>query len=82
MPFPFPMSPFLAILAPPLFACVGIAGTGVRGVPGEVGGLASGAELMEWAPRLCVYDEVRTGKNSGLRVLVKVIVTENGSPAK
>jgi len=50
-----------------------------RGMPGEVGGLASGAELMEWAPRLC---EFLTFRDSGVRVLVKVIVTEKGSPAK
>ena len=53
---PFPMKPFLTILVPPLFTRVGAAGTAVRGVPGDVGGLARGAELMECAPRLCVCD--------------------------
>lgn len=53
---------------------------GVRGVPGEVGGRASGAELIEWAPRLwvCGLD----GPESGDRVFLNVTVTENGSPAK
>ena len=54
----------------------------VLGVPGDVGGLARGAELIEWAARLCVCDTVRGGTESGVRVFVKVIVTENGSPAK
>ena len=52
-------------------------------VPGDVGGLARGAELMECAPRLCV---VRTavvgGAGARCRVLVKVMRTEKGSPAK
>ena len=59
-------------------------GTAVRGVPGDVGGRARGTELMEWAPRRCVWEEDR-GRGvgaSGVRVLVNVIVTENGSPAK
>lgn len=54
----------------------------MRGVPGDVGGRARGAELTECAPRLwaredegiCVYD--------GDRVFVKVIVAAKGSPAK
>ena len=53
---------------------------GVRGVPGEVGGRARGAELMEWDPRLCECG--LDGPACGDRVLVKVIVTANGSPAK
>lgn len=54
-----------------------------RGVPGDVGGLANGAELMECAARLCVCDEaVRGGGASGARVFVNVIRTVNGSPAK
>lgn len=59
---------------------------GVLGVPGDVGGLAIGAELIEWAPRLCVCDsdlwEAATAALSGDRVFVKVIVTVKGSPAK
>lgn len=51
------------------------------GMPGDVGGLARGAELMEWAPRLCVLFLV-LGDDSGVRVFVNVIVTVNGSPAK
>jgi hypothetical protein len=31
------MNPFLTMLVPPLFARVGIAGTAILGVPGEVG---------------------------------------------
>lgn len=54
-----------------------------RGVPGDVGGLANGAELMECAARLCVCDEaVRGGGASGDLVFVNVIRTANGSPAK
>lgn len=46
------MSPFLAILTPPFCPRAGVIGTTLRGVPGDVGGLARGAELIEWAPRL------------------------------
>jgi hypothetical protein len=54
----------------------------LRGVPGEVGGLARGAELMECEPRLCEYGLGLAEIVSGDRVFVKVILTENGSPAK
>jgi hypothetical protein len=54
----------------------------LRGVPGEVGGRASGAELMECAPRLCVGAVTLEGPASDVRVFVNVIVTEKGSPAK
>jgi len=54
----------------------------LRGVPGEVGGLARGAELMECEPRLCEYGLGLAETVSGDRVFVKVILTENGSPAK
>lgn len=39
---------------------------------------------MEWAPRLCVWEDERgaAGGASGVRVLVNVIVTEKGSPEK
>ena len=59
-------------------------GTTVRGVPGDVGGRDKGTELMECAPRRCVWEEDRgaAAGASGVRVLVKVIVTEKGSPAK
>lgn len=73
------MRPFLIGLSSPLRVCVGIAGAAVRGVPGEVGGRARGAELIEWAPRLCVGLEVVA---SGERVFVNVMFTEKGSPAK
>lgn len=63
--------------------------SGGRGLkPGEVGGLASGAELIEWAFRLC---DLGTGAEAGallllfgegVRVLVKVIATVKDSPAK
>ena len=46
------MNPFLVILTPPFCPRVGTIGTAVRGVPGDVGGLARGAELIECAPRL------------------------------
>lgn len=54
------------------------------GIPGDVGGLASGAELMEWEPRLCVLLLLLLLAlgDSGVRVFVNVIVTVNGSPAK
>lgn len=78
----FPINPFLAILAPPLASCVGVGGSSaVRGVPGDVGGRARGAELTECAPRLCACLE-GAEEDSGERVFVKVIVTEKGSPAK
>lgn len=64
---------------------VGAAGNAVR-VPGDVGGRANGTELTECAPRLCVLaaecDAEREDGISGVRVFVKVIVTEKGSPAK
>jgi hypothetical protein len=75
-----PTSPFLTILSFPLDARVDVARTGVRGVPGDVGGRASGAELMECAARVCEYN--LWGGDSGERVFVNVIVAENGSPAK
>jgi hypothetical protein len=43
-----------------------------------VGGLASGAEEMECAPRLWA----RAGLGSGAATLVKVTEAEKGSPAK
>lgn len=58
--------------------------TAVRGVPGEVGGRARGAELMLWDARLWVCDwdpEEGHGVCTG-RVFVIVIDTENVSPAK
>lgn len=54
----------------------------LRGVPGDVGGRASGAELIECAPRLCVCGLALDGPTSGERAFVKVILTENVSPAK
>ena len=53
---PFPMKPLLTILVTPLFVGADTVCTAVRGVPGDVGGLARGAELMECAPRLWVCD--------------------------
>lgn len=76
------MKPLLEILVSPLWPRVGVVGIAVRGVPGDVGGLASGAELIECAPRLCVCDCKRIGNDSALRVFVKVMDTEKGSPAK
>lgn len=76
------MNPFLAILTPPFCPRVGVIGTAVRGVPGDVGGLARGAELIEWAPRLCAWVWERLGSDSADRVFVKVMDTEKGSPAK
>jgi hypothetical protein len=74
------MNPLLEGTLSPLFrASMGV--TKVRGVPGEVGGRARGAELMEWAPRRW-EGRVREGAEDGVRVFVKVIVTEKGSPAK
>ena len=64
-----------------LVARKGITGTAVLGVPGDVGGLASGAELIEWAARVCVKDRGEEDE-LGERVLMNVMVTENGSPAK
>lgn len=62
----------------------------MAGVPGDVGGRAIGAELIECAARLCEYepDAVRGlrcapgAPASGERVFVKVMVTAKGSPAK
>jgi hypothetical protein len=52
-------------------------------VPGDVGGLANGAELIECAPRLCVVRIAAVGGGGArCRVLVKVMRTEKGSPAK
>lgn len=81
-----PISPFLPGL-PSLLACCGICWTvvrGVLGVPGDVGGRARGAELIECAFRLCAWEweMARDGPGSGERVFVNVIVTEKGSPAK
>jgi len=55
---------------------------GFFGRPGEVGGRASRAELTECALRLCVERGGTTWGACGERVLVIVIVTERGSPAK
>lgn len=81
----FPMSPFLLDVR----FCGrdsgdgAYTGVGARGVRGEVGGLASGAELIECAARLCVDMEGRGAfVVAGCRVFVKVTVTEKGSPAK
>lgn len=76
----FPMKPFRVIFIPRPSGRIGRTGNAVRGVPGDVGGLAIGAELIEWAPRLCEREV--EGKDSGLRVFVNVIVTAKGSPAK
>ena len=51
-----------------------------RSRPGEVGGRARGAELTEWAPRLCVARW--GGRDSEERVFVMVMFTDSGSPAK
>ena len=60
----------------------GVAGfEGLFGRPGEVGGRARRAELTECALRLCVERGGRTCA-WGERVLVMVMVTERGSPAK
>ena len=79
-PGTWPMSLFRAGMSRALLtgAETGVTAVG-RGIPGEVGGLARGAELMEWTPRLC---EFLTFGDSGVRIFVKVIVTENCSPAK
>jgi hypothetical protein len=69
-----------SLIVPFCFAAEGTAA--LRGGPGEVGGLASGAELMECEPRLCDNELGLTETASGDRVFVKVIFTENGSPAK
>lgn len=55
---------------------------GLFGSPGEVGGRASRAELTECALRLCVERGGATTCTWGERVLVIVMVTERGSPAK
>ena len=80
--FFFPISPFLrgTSIWASVFNRDGV--FALRGVPGDVGGRASGAELIEWAPRLCVCGLGLDGPASGECVLVNVIVTENGSPAK
>jgi hypothetical protein len=75
-----PMNPFLTGTSSP-FGRGGMGVTRVRGVPGDVGGRARGAELIECAPRRWEGREV-DGVEEGVRVFVKVIVTENGSPAK
>ena len=54
---------------------------GLFGSPGEVGGRARRAELTECALRLCV-ERWGTACAWGERVLVMVMVTERGSPAK
>ncbi len=56
----------------------------LRGVPGEVGRGARGAELMECDARLCVCElGLLDPPASGVdRVLVNVTLTEKGSPAK
>lgn len=81
-----PINPFRAIGPTDSEWRMGKAGIAERMVPGEVGGRAIGTELMECALRLCECvaecEAERGGTASGLRVLVKVIVTENGSPAK
>jgi len=60
-----------------------VAFEGLFGRPGEVGGRASRTELTECALRLCVCVE-RGGTTCAWseRVLVMVMVTERGSPAK
>lgn len=77
-----PTNPFRVGASSPLCDLLGRLGTAVRGVPGDVGGRARGAELIEWAPRLCECVLGCEGPASGVRVFVNVIVTENGSPAK
>ena len=59
-----------------------IGGTAVLGVTGDVGGRASGAELIECTARLWVCESVRFAEGVGLRVFVNVTDIENGSPAK
>lgn len=79
----FPTSPFRTGASVLLLARAARGATGVTlGVPGEVGGRESGAELMECAPRLWPYTDGFEGPASAFRVFVNVIVTENGSPAK
>lgn len=76
------MRPFLERGASPLRVRLGTNGFGVR-MPGDVGGREMGAELIEWAPLLWVWDaDLGCTGASGECVLVKVIVTANGSPAK
>jgi hypothetical protein len=52
------------------------------GSPGDVGGRASRAELTECALRLCVERGAAATCAWGERVLVILMVTERGSPAK
>jgi hypothetical protein len=77
-----PSSPFLTGVSSIVRERVGNAETGVVGMPGEVGGRAKGAELIEWAPRLWEWGADLVGAGSEVLVLVKVMVTENDSPAK
>lgn len=78
---PCPISLFLVGTSQPLLGVrVKVLGSAVAlGCPGDVGGLARGAELIECAPRLWVF--LGFG-DSGVRVFVNVIVTVNSSPAK
>ena len=81
-----PICPFLVMVSSELKVSLGRnTGKALR-IPGDVGGLAKGTELIECAPRLCKcvaeYGADRGGSDSGDRVFVKVIVTEKGSPAK
>jgi len=55
---------------------------GFFGRPGEVGGRESWAELTECTLRLCVECGGTTCGACGERVLVIVMVTERGLPAK
>jgi hypothetical protein len=52
------------------------------GSPGDMGGHASRAELTECALRLCVERGAAATCARGERVLVILMVTERGSPAK
>ena len=52
---------------------------GVRGGPGEVGGFDKGAELIECAALLCVLFGF---PDTTERILVNVMLTVSGSPAK
>lgn len=79
-----PMSPRLAEFPFVLFSSREdtSTGTAVRGVMGDVGGRASGAELMECAARLCECEaDLLTGAFA-VRMFVKVTVTAKLSPAK
>lgn len=53
----------------------GMGGTAVRGVPGDVGRRARGAELTKRVPRLCAQENKGIGADEGARVFVNVIVT-------